>query len=116
MELVLVLVFFLAIPAIKIGLWIWRAKEAAGPGGDPHKARALEDSFKDENRERRPPGDRQIAGEDCVECDENIVAEKEGTVCGVCNGLLHRKSCASRHICKTAKKKKKKEDAQPYRG
>jgi len=93
-------------------------REAEGPGGDPHAARALEDRLKEKRlREegRAVAGGRQIAGEDCVECDENIVAEREGTACGVCDGLLHQKDCASRHVCKDKKRKRKKKDAQPYR-
>ena len=104
MEIALGALLFGAWVGLRILFGVWRAGAGGTPGPDPHAARALEDSFKKkkEKRDRRgvPPADgRQIAGEDCAQCGESIVFESQGTACGVCDALLHLKSCAKRHVC-----------------
>jgi hypothetical protein len=106
---------FAALVALKIGFWILRLREVGGPGPDPHHARALEDSFKETKRRKRghgPADGRQVAGEECIECEATIVAENEATACGVCDALLHLKSCAKRHVCKNVESSA---SAPPYR-
>jgi hypothetical protein len=115
-ELFLGILFVASLVGLRIAFWVWRAREAAGPGPNPHAARALEDSFKRKKKKRttrgiQPADGRQIAGEECAECGDTIVAEIEGTACGVCDALLHQKRCAKRHVCDAGKA----DDAQPYR-
>lgn len=115
MEIALGALFFAALIGLRIVLWVIRARDGGAPGADPHAARALEDSFKKKERRHRagvPPADgRQIAGEDCAECGESIVFETQGTACGVCDALLHLKSCAKRHVCANEER----ERLAPYR-
>lgn len=64
---------------------------------DVHRRRQIRSARELEHeRDPRPEGGPQFAGSVCSHCNETIVMQTEGSMCGICSLVIHR-ACAKAH-------------------